>query len=103
MPFGHTFGIALPAALISRSGSFAAISPTSPAFALKQVGLNKSPGLDGLPYEVNLRMSHMFVPILTDMFNHWFAQGAIPGSVTKGVITLLKKGHFFFLEPSFPF
>ena len=60
--------------------------------ALMQVGLNKSPGLDGLPYEVYLRMSHMFVPILTDMFNHWFAQGAIPGSVTKGVITLLKKG-----------
>ena len=60
--------------------------------ALKQVGLNKSPGLDGLPYEVYLRMSHMFVPILTDMFNHWFPQGAIPGSVTKGVITLLKKG-----------
>ena len=60
--------------------------------ALKQVGLNKSPGLDGLPYEVYLRMSHMFVLILTDMFNHWFAQGAIPGSVTKGVITLLKKG-----------
>ena len=26
------------------------------------------------------------------MFNHWFAQGSIPGSVTKGVITLLKKG-----------
>ena len=60
--------------------------------ALKQVGLNKSPGLDGLPYEVYLRMSHMFVLILTDVFNHWFAQGAIPGSVTKGVITLLKKG-----------
>ena len=59
--------------------------------ALKQVGLNKSPGLDGLPYKVYLRMSHMFVPILTDVFNHWFAQGAIPGSITKGVITLLKK------------
>ena len=26
------------------------------------------------------------------MFNHWFAQGAIPGSNTKSVITLLKKG-----------
>ena len=26
------------------------------------------------------------------MFNHWFAKRAIPGSVTKGVITLLKKG-----------
>ena len=34
----------------------------------------------------------MFVPILMDMFNHWFAQGAIPGSITKGVITLPKKG-----------
>ena len=60
--------------------------------ALEQVGLNKSPGLDGLPYEVYLRMSHMFVPILTDVFNHWFAQGVIPGCVTKGMITLLKKG-----------
>ena len=59
--------------------------------ALKQVGLNKSPGLDGLPSKVYLRMSHMLVPILTDVFNHWLAQGAIPGSITKGVITLLKK------------
>ena len=59
---------------------------------LKLVGLNKSPGLDGLPHEVYLRLPHMSVPILTDMFNHWFAQGAIPGRVTNGVITLLKKG-----------
>ena len=58
---------------------------------LKQVGLNKSPGLDGLPYEMYLSMSHMFVPILMDVFNDWFAQGAIPGSITKGEITLLKK------------
>ena len=28
--------------------------------ALKQVGFNKSPGLDGLPYEVYLRLPHMF-------------------------------------------
>ena len=59
--------------------------------ALKQVGFNKSPGLDGLSYKVYLKMSHMFVSILTDMFNHWFAQGSIPVSITKGVITLLKK------------
>ena len=26
------------------------------------------------------------------MFNHWFAQEAIPGNITKGVITLLNKG-----------
>ena len=60
--------------------------------ALNQVGRNKSPGLEGLPNEVYLRLPHMFVPILKDMFNHRFAQGAIPGSVTKGMITLLKKG-----------
>ena len=59
---------------------------------LKQVGLNKSPGLDGLPNEVYLKLLHMFVLILTDMFNHLFVQGSIPSSVIKGVITLLKKG-----------
>ena len=26
------------------------------------------------------------------MFNHCFAKGTIPGSITKGVFTLLKKG-----------
>ena len=55
--------------------------------ALKQVGLNKSPGMYGLPYEMYLGISHMFVPILTDVFNHCLAQGTILGSVTKGVIT----------------
>ena len=86
MPFGRTFMITLPAVLISRFRSFAAILLTSPASAteatsyegvitecevcdaLKQVGLNKSPGLDGLPYEVYLRLPHIFLPILTDMF-----------------------------------
>ena len=57
--------------------------------ASKQVGLNKSLGLDGLPYEVYLKMSHLFVPNLMDVFNDLFAQEAIPGS--KGVMTLLKK------------
>ena len=45
-----------------------------------------------LGQHVNLRMLHIFVPILMDMFNYQFAQRAIPGSITKGVITLLKKG-----------
>ena len=34
----------------------------------------------------------MFVPILTDMSNHWFPLEVIPGSITKGVIILLKQG-----------
>ena len=34
----------------------------------------------------------MFVSILTDMCNHWFALGATPSCVIKGVITLQKKG-----------
>ena len=33
----------------------------------------------------------MFVPILKDKFNHWFAQEAILCCVTKGGITLPKK------------
>ena len=33
-----------------------------------------------------------------NVFNHWFAQGAIPGSITRGVITLLKKGSRHFWE-----
>ena len=40
----------------------------------------------------------MFFLILTDMFNHLFAQGAIPGSITKGVITLLKKSGGYVWE-----
>ena len=34
----------------------------------------------------------MFMPILTDMFNHWFAQRAITGSITRGAITLKEGG-----------
>ena len=45
-----------------------------------------------------MRLLHMFVSILTDMFNHWFTQRAIPGSVTEGVITLLKKDDRHVLE-----
>ena len=59
---------------------------------LEPCGLNKSPGLVGLPYEVYLRLLHKFVTILMDMFSHWIAQGTTPCSVIKGVITLLKKG-----------
>ena len=60
--------------------------------SLKQVSLDKSLGLNGQLYKLYLRMLPMFVPILMDLLNHWFAQGLIPVCITKGVITLLKKG-----------
>ena len=36
-------------------------------------------------------MSHLFVPILRNVLNYKFAQGAISSRVTKVVIILLKK------------
>ena len=36
-------------------------------------------------------MSHIFVPILKNMFNHWFVQEPIHSRITKEVITLQKK------------
>ena len=58
--------------------------------ALKQVSLNKSPGLDGLPYEVYLRLPCMFVPILF-----------VPGSITRAVVQVRgKRSGAFTIEQS---
>lgn len=40
--------------------------------ALRRIGSGKSPLIDGLPYELYLPLSHIFVPILTVLFNNWF-------------------------------
>lgn len=45
--------------------------------ALGQVGANKVPRLDGLPYNIYLKMSHMLVHLLAIVFNNWFNQGNI--------------------------
>ena len=101
-PFGCTFVIALPAVLTSRCRSFAAISPTSPDFGRqKQLAarvwlLNAKSVMRWSRSALTSRRDwmvcttkctwecHTFVSILTDMFNYWYAQGAIPGSTTKG-------------------
>ena len=59
--------------------------------ALKSVGLDKSPGIDGLPYEVYLRLSHMFVPLLATIYNNWMRQGTIPRRFTRSIVKLLRK------------
>lgn len=59
--------------------------------ALKRVGSVKSAGLDGLPHELYLSLSHIFVPILTVVFSNWFQQGFIVDGISMSVIRLLKK------------
>ncbi|CAE1227672.1 unnamed protein product [Acanthosepion pharaonis] len=60
---------------------------------LKKVGRGKSPGLDGLPYELYLRLSHIFVPILTAVFNNWFRSGVHPQSDHQGRDHSVEKGQ----------
>lgn len=43
--------------------------------ALKKVGKDKIPGIQGLPYEVYLRLSPRFVPLLKILFKLWLKQG----------------------------
>ena len=62
--------------------------------ALKSVGLDKSPGIDGLPYEVYLRLSHMFVPLLATIYDNWMRQGTIPRCFTRGIVKLLRKNKY---------
>ena len=59
--------------------------------ALMSVGMDKSPGIDGLPYEVYLGLSHMFVPLLATIYDNWMRQGTIPRRFTRGIVKLLRK------------
>ena len=59
--------------------------------ALKSAELDKSPGINGLPYEVYLKLSHMFVPLLATIYNNWMRQGSIPRLFTRGIVKLLHK------------
>lgn len=58
---------------------------------LKRVASAKSSVLDGLPFELYLRLSHIFVSILTVVLNKWFRQGSIHARIYRGVITVLEK------------
>ena len=58
--------------------------------ALKSVGMDKSPRIDGLPYEMYLKFSHMVVPLLATIYN-WMRQGSIPRRFTGRIVKLLRK------------
>ena len=59
--------------------------------ALKSVGLDKFPGIDGLPYEVYLRLSYKFVPLLATIYNNWMRQSSITRRFTRDIAKLLRK------------
>ena len=39
--------------------------------ALETIGTEKTPGIDSLPCEVDLRLLHMFIPLQTTVYNTW--------------------------------
>ena len=53
----------------------------------------KSPGIDGLPYEVYLRLSHIFVPLLATIYDNWMRQDSISRRFTRGIVKLLRKNN----------
>ena len=54
---------------------------------LKTAGTDETPGIDGLPYKVWLRLSHEFVPLLVTVYNNWMKQGTISKHVTRGIVS----------------
>ena len=97
MLFGRTFLIALSAVLLSRFRSFVAILPNFPRLgaaeaascegvitecevcdALKQVGLNKSPGRDGLPDEGVLETAAHFCAYFDGYVQLLVRPGSLP-------------------------
>ena len=59
--------------------------------ALKSFKRNKSPGLDGLPYEFYTKFWDLFGPDLVATFNDSFAKVSLSFSQRTGLITLLYK------------
>ena len=61
--------------------------------ALNSFKNNKSPGLDGLPYEFYRKFWDLMGPDLVATFNDSFRQGSLSYSQRTGLITLLYKKH----------
>jgi hypothetical protein len=59
--------------------------------ALKGFGRNKSPGIDGLPYEFYLRFWDVLGDDLVDVYNNCITRGSLSFSQRTGLITLLYK------------
>ena len=60
--------------------------------ALKGTEKNKSPGIDGIPYEFYIQFWEMIGEDLTEMINFCFKRGKLSVSQRRAVITLIPKG-----------
>lgn len=59
--------------------------------ALKKVGKDKFPDIQGLPYEIYLRLLAVFVPLLKILFKHWLEQGNITFHQRRGKASTQEK------------
>ena len=59
--------------------------------ALKTMGLEKSPGFNGLPCEFYLTFFNDIIDLLLNSFNYSFQNGILSNSQRCGIITLLPK------------
>ena len=59
--------------------------------ALKSCAKNKSPGLDGLPYEFYIKVQNIIGPVLVKIFNNQLEAGRLIPSFRKGVTKLIPK------------
>ena len=76
-------------------GGDASITAACLSLAIKGLPLGKSPGIDGLPYEVYAQFASLLVPHMAAAFNESLAAGGasqLSASQRSGVITLCHKG-----------
>ena len=58
---------------------------------IRNLNLNKSPGLDGITAEFYQEFRPQLVPILTELYNNSLLQGYLPKSFKQSIITLIFK------------
>lgn len=70
--------------------------------ALSQSHNNKSPGADGLPFEVYKLYVGTLLPILLKVYNEAFQTGALLTSMNEAImVVLLKPGKYVTLPDSY--
>ena len=58
---------------------------------IRNLNLNKSPGLDGITAEFYQEFRPQLVPILTELYNNSLLQGYLPKNFKQSIITLIFK------------